>query len=286
LLDFSTLYIDLLDHTLHIHNLYSMPPGSERTTEYNTPIPLLRDALEAPGEHLLIGDFNVHHPWWSGIHNPTQHDAADQLIDEVRLANLQLLTPTGITTWSRGVSESTLDLAFGSQRVVARLLSCGVRSDLDFGSDHMPIRIEMATTPQLAPVQRKRNWKEMNLVGIEAGARGLRAEGTLSTPEQIESYTSYLLEFVQELVNQTVPWSKPSRRANPWWTTDIQQLVQTEGNLRREWRRRQIARDPQAEEAETDWREARREKKRAIELGKTRAFREEIYKALQTPEGV
>ncbi len=47
---------------LNIHNLYSQPPGSLRTTDYNSPIPLLDAALAQPGEHLILGDFNLYYP--------------------------------------------------------------------------------------------------------------------------------------------------------------------------------------------------------------------------------
>jgi hypothetical protein len=115
--DFCTLSLQAEQQTWQIHNVYSEPPGGYRVTNYNTPIPLLQDALGTPGEHLLVGDFNLHHPLWSGIRDPACHDASADLIRAVNGAHLQLLSPVGQITWARGPSRSTLDLAFGSPTV-------------------------------------------------------------------------------------------------------------------------------------------------------------------------
>jgi len=58
----------------------------------------LPELLQDPGEHIILGDFNLHHPMWNGPYTVTQHDAADQLLDYVELANLQLLLPPGSIT--------------------------------------------------------------------------------------------------------------------------------------------------------------------------------------------
>jgi hypothetical protein len=50
------------DKWWHVHNVYSEPPGSYHTTNYNTLIPLIREQLKKEGEHILVGDFNLHHP--------------------------------------------------------------------------------------------------------------------------------------------------------------------------------------------------------------------------------
>ena len=43
----------------------------------------------------MLGDFNLPHPLWSGPSRPTQHQAADQLLDVVRAASMQLTLPSG-----------------------------------------------------------------------------------------------------------------------------------------------------------------------------------------------
>ena len=47
----------------------------------------------------------------------------------------------------------------------------------------------------------------------------------LVSPEGIKEYTEYLMNFIQDPAESTVPYSKPSTRAAPWWTYEIEGLV-------------------------------------------------------------
>ena len=95
--------------------------------------------LEKEGEHIVIGDFNLHHPDWNSGNRFTQHAASAELI---RLANehgLLQATQPGVATRETVNSESTLDLTFLQQDLHGALLSCEVRRDLHHGSDHLPV---------------------------------------------------------------------------------------------------------------------------------------------------
>ena len=50
---------------------------------------------------------------------------------------------------------------------------------------------------------------------MAAGAQALRqAPANPQSVEEIENYTDYLMGFIQELVEHTVPWARPSYKAN------------------------------------------------------------------------
>ena len=89
--------------------------------------PELQTALETQGEHIVIGDFNLHHPYWSGPSRPTQHAAADQLLDIVAAADLDLTLPAGTVTWEARRSSSTIDLVFMSASLVPMVEHCKAR---------------------------------------------------------------------------------------------------------------------------------------------------------------
>ena len=82
------IYITVKEQLFHIHNVYSQPLGNPRTTAYESPFALLPDLLLEPGEHILLGDMNVHHPMWGGVNDLVQHNAADLLLDAVAPADL------------------------------------------------------------------------------------------------------------------------------------------------------------------------------------------------------
>jgi hypothetical protein len=59
--DLVTLTIYLGGRTLHIHNCYNPLPKLLTSRNLAT-LQLLPQALAHPGEHILVGDFNLHHP--------------------------------------------------------------------------------------------------------------------------------------------------------------------------------------------------------------------------------
>src|SRR5277367_5146503 len=105
-------------------------------------------------------------------------------------------------------------------------MHCALRLDLDHRSDYFPIETMLAIELVLASVRQRRSWKSLNKDIVALGAQGLRQPpaGVLSA-NNIETYTNYLIGFIQELVSHLVPWAKPSYKANPWWTNEIQSLV-------------------------------------------------------------
>ena len=62
----------------------------------------VKEALElAKGETILLGDFNIHHPAWGGIHI-TSETQAERLLYETEARGLKLAILRGEPTWKRG----------------------------------------------------------------------------------------------------------------------------------------------------------------------------------------
>jgi hypothetical protein len=68
---------------------------------------------------------------------------------------------------------------------------------------------------------------------VSAGAVYTPSPPIFRTAQDIDNYTATLTRFTQELVDQAVPWSKPSSYGQPWWTTEVQEAVQAERLARR-----------------------------------------------------
>ena len=67
--DMSTVSMRLAGETtmmINIHNVYNPPPYSYMEDEETEPIEALAQALRMPGEHIMMGDFNLHYLLWSG----------------------------------------------------------------------------------------------------------------------------------------------------------------------------------------------------------------------------
>ena len=64
-----------------IHSIYNPSPLSTSTTEGPSTIGSLASALQEDGPHIVLGDFNLHHPYWGGKRCYSKHAASDGLIE-------------------------------------------------------------------------------------------------------------------------------------------------------------------------------------------------------------
>jgi endonuclease/exonuclease/phosphatase family metal-dependent hydrolase len=128
-----------------VHNIYN-PPSTHSETQDTETLRTLEPATQMPGEHVIIGDANLHHPLWAGPSYPMQHRLSDRLISIVRNAKINLILPPGTITrdCQRGSSheQTTIDLAFASESLCDQLVRCQVESEREQSSDHLPIGTE------------------------------------------------------------------------------------------------------------------------------------------------
>ncbi len=113
-------------------------------------------------KHMILGDFNLHHPSWGGA--GIQGDAeAEDLLEIIDIHDIEMTIEPGVVTWQRRNQKSTIDLTFISNGLLERLVNCVHGDDIDHDSDHWPIRTVLdITVPQKTP-EKRRNWKEMDV---------------------------------------------------------------------------------------------------------------------------
>lgn len=92
-----TLRVACGSRVIHIHNCYN-PPSQHSETEDLGTLAVLPQALSMPGEHILLGDFNLHHPLWGGPSYPHQHPLASTLLSQAREFGVSLALPPGTIT--------------------------------------------------------------------------------------------------------------------------------------------------------------------------------------------
>ena len=96
--DLATLTLRIENRNIHIHNIYSPSPGTPNEINSDSPIYKLPQLLSTSEEHIVTGDFNLHHPWWGGASCLTRHRMADDLTEIIKEAGLKLLTSPGTVT--------------------------------------------------------------------------------------------------------------------------------------------------------------------------------------------
>lgn len=97
------------------------------------------------------------------------------------------------------------------------MVACQI-TDAFSGSDHHPIK----TTIQLeAAIQTdlpaRRCFKRMKLEAVQAKPHLLQQPSGQLGPHGIDECVDYLVQFIQDLIEQAVPLSQPSEQAQPWW---------------------------------------------------------------------
>lgn len=129
---------------VQVLNVYNPRTNNQPSTAL---FPAIRELVHRPGiETVVLGDFNLHHPRWGGIHVAAEPQAGT-FLSIMEEANMVLANPEGAITFRKSNRlESTIDLAFLSPSLWDRLISCEVKEDWAEIRDHFPIRTEIETS--------------------------------------------------------------------------------------------------------------------------------------------
>ena len=277
------------ERLINTHSVYNPPPISHQDTTDPGTIPALRQALQMPGEHIILGDFNLHHPVWAGPLYPHQHRLADDLLDLMRSTGAELALPQGTITreFQKGrISErTTIDLIFATETLTEQIEHCKVVREIEQSSYHLPIAtcFSLETAPEPTPTRKRRAWKKLNVEKFtETFTREVETLYylDLANRQQINQYTEMLAQAMSKAAEAATPWKQVSEFMKGYWTQECQNVVKTTRRLRR------IYSETHAEE---DWQryiQAKDRKGKIIEQAKRRDFRQSMHQASDTPEGI
>ena len=215
--DWCKVYFHAEDLT--IWNIYH-PPATDPT---EGPIRIMTEAASTPGQHIILGDFNLHNPSWDefGRTSPCSTD----LLEIATRSRIDLLTPPGDATRFQGDNRpSTIDLIWASRDTPARFQ--GPDDDL-IGSDHVAQRVDYGTERHTTTMPR-RIWRDTHegLASREAAYRfGPRDQmAPLRTPAEVDQYADSLMATLEQIVEIAVPTTdKPPRISDfkDWWTQEV-----------------------------------------------------------------
>ena len=186
---------------------------------------------------VVLGDFNLHHPLWNSRSRLTQHIYSDLLIDITDEFDLRLLTPQGLETWSAQGTSSIIDLAFTTSFLSEATIRCGVVHKLDHHSDHLPVQTELQLQVSHNEPVPKRAWERLNeelLLQSLRASQAFSATAELRTKEQIDRRVTQIHAAFTEAINHAVPWGKPCRYSQEFWTPQCTAATLQTRQLRRQ----------------------------------------------------
>jgi exonuclease III len=237
--DLSTLIISCsgqgMEEIIHIHNVYNPPADTDETT-----IPLLREVLHKTtgDKHIVLGDFNLHHPHWSGDDSTRQHSEAEELLQLVLEHHMELLLPPGSVTFDERGGATTIDLAFGTPWIQERKSYCGVPNDLDHQSDHLPIATTIMTTVTTSMPQERWQWQRTDEKTMNDTVRVcLPRQAPLGSPEAIDRRVQEIVAAITKAIKKSTPKARPSEESKPGWTQECKDAQMTARRLRRRYQR-------------------------------------------------
>jgi hypothetical protein len=225
---------------VYIHNIY-LAPSPHRNRETPEALQKVLELIQLEGEHILLGDFNLHHPLWNPENNG-HHRIANSLLESLTNRGLELILPPKTVTrdCQRGPhhEQSTLDLIFTTVRLVEE---CRIATELEQSSDHLPIMTTLQfphNTETRTTGPQKRNWKALDqesfIEAIDKETTSLTAI-SLATEQDIDLYTSILVKAIQKAIEKAVPERRKSPFSKPFWTLDCKIAVLETRYLRRQY---------------------------------------------------
>ena len=284
-LDYCRITLQLPIGPLTIHNIYSPTPLTLYTTEWESPIDSMLEIVHSSArEHLIVGDFNLHHLKWGGDLVEQAHAGAARVVEALETGSLKLLSVPGEPTREKhGNRPSTLDLTLATLPTASRTVSCSIDRDT-VGSDHLPIITKIQLS---APISRKptlkQNFKKLNNELVALGAERIRAEleeYDLTTTTKIDHYCHQLVQRMQSLIAESVPYKQLAPQAKPWWNSKISEAIYTERQLKRQWRHNGT------QWAWDDLATATAAKKKLIREAKRAYWRASVHEAATSNEGI
>lgn len=244
---------------------------------------LLHQALKtqiAPTDsHIVIEDFNMHHPQWSGIER-NQSNGVDYFLSLLDEHNLRLQLPPGSITYEARGAKSTLDLVFTTPEITDRIITCNTCPLMDHDSDHIPVetRIDLRTA-DASPTLRK-NWEKLDSRIFDAVLTNNLPSLEECQSHDIKQIISQMVETLNKAIAESVPTSQPCERSLPHFTPECKEACQKTNRLRRRWQQSQDEEDYRL------YRQACNHKKWIIGKSLTECHRKKVEQASQDPKGL
>ena len=273
------------DTPVYIHSVYNPPRDDVGLRALETALKRADEEPRAEGtrqpEHVIVGDFNVHHAMWGG-RGTTSSSYADHLLGIIDSHDLTFSSPRGKGTRNilqQGTqTNNTLDLVLLSRGLVDQLERCILRPSLCHDSDHLPTETVLRLAPPLEAVKEHKQWERVDpdrFRDMLDMSLPDPPDQPLDTEEEVDGFAERITEAIGEAIRVAVPVAISSQKyERPGFTPECKAAVEAAKAARVRVRRR-----PGDEELQEEYRQARQKKKRMVKRSLTKAHRERVTAA-------
>ena len=128
-----------------------------------------------------------------------------------------------------------MDLIFISKSLLEAVTECTVRRDLHHGLDYYLIATHLDLALNLEPEIKQHAWKSADAEKFLETAKkvALDLPYSLTTESEIDMYLAQIIHVLYQIINQTVPWRKPSPQDQSFWTPEYSKLTKMAKKLKK-----------------------------------------------------
>jgi len=204
------------DQEFTLLNFYS--PGRAE------PLAAILPTIHLPGNCILMGDLNAHHPCWQGPLPPTVRilPASQAIADWLEDNNFHLEYKPSIPTHhlTNGGRPLTIDLCLSRYPTMQSILSLTV--DHDTTSDQSAVTITLSLQTATAPAVSRWCWHRADWGKFDSRILSSRMnlswlQGVNDTLRAISNIT----RLIHQAVDEAVPLRVPRKVAAPWWNHSL-----------------------------------------------------------------
>ena len=205
--------------------------------------------MEYPeGEHIALGDFNLHHTAWGGVDIKRENSGAEVLLEVTETHHMKQLLTLGTITYSEAGANSTIDLIFATPLLADSLITCGIQQDI-YASDHFPIKTVFNIQTISEQEKRIRQFKKTDASKLQEAMKQelqtLPSYDHNSTTE-IDEYVTRLLNAITRSIERSTPVARICKYSKPGFDEECKEAVT---------RARRLHKSYQEEETEEAWKD-------------------------------
>jgi hypothetical protein len=128
---------------------------------------------------------------------------SQELLDIFGDFQLDGLLPASTVTFDDRTAQTCIDLCYGTQEIVDRVMRCGVDHKMDHNSDHFPITIDLDLRSGQLPRPEARDWANINVKLLRSKlAQELPPLRNPRTVTALDSYVEELMDAVESAATQ------------------------------------------------------------------------------------
>ena len=120
-----------------------------------------------------------------------------------------------------------MNLVFAFSWLTQQMIHCMMNSELKNDSDHHLIILLFILNIISQILRQKHSWKRINKKKIITDIQYLYISKTLNMFSDIKTYTDYLMNFIQQLMNLIMLLIKLIKKyLCSWWSSEVENVIQ------------------------------------------------------------